>query len=657
MKTKLLTLLFLLSLLINQDGYSQKSDALQELYFQEYQTLKEFIEKNANYKGDTNINVGFYHLNIEIGIDYPYINGNVMIQFEPAISELNSVRFDLNSALQVDSISHPCQEYYQEGDEIYITLDQEYSSGDLLNLTIYFQGVPVLAGGYKGLRYETHDENEPIIATLSTPYLAHYWYPCKDGPEDKADSVYLDITIPDTVIQGNELIAISNGLLENTIVSGSKKTFEWRHRYPIVTYYVMAAISNYVHFQETYTGTGGESFPLDYYVFEEELAISQAGVEDMPEVMQFFSDIFGTYPFSDEKYGMTQLGYYGAIENQTNTITNNMSPSWFDVSVHELGHMWFGDMITCSNWHHGWLNEGFATYSEALWEEHKNGWAAYQNNMSANQYWNGGTLYLENALDTFNVFQPIIYYKGAYVLHMLRGILGDEVFFDAVLDYSQNPDYTYKNATTEDLQETFEIVSGLNLDYFFEQWIYDEYYPFYHYNYEQTSENILYITLYQAQEEIYGYRPVFKMPVQLSFSFLNGTDTSVTVWNDQQTQQYSFIFPDEVVEMELDPDKWILRKEVYNPNIPVGFENTKNDNPIEVYPNPFMDKIYIEIPNNYNGENILLSLFTANGVLVKEETVMEGVFNTRNLPSGSYYYVIKNSGIKITSGKLIKVGK
>lgn len=308
MKTKLLTLLFLLSLLINQDGYSQKSDALQELYFQEYQTLKEFIEKNANYKGDTNINVGFYHLNIEIGIDYPYINGNVMIQFEPAISELNSVRFDLNSALQVDSISHPCQEYYQEGDEIYITLDQEYSSGDLLNLTIYFQGVPVLAGGYKGLRYETHDENEPIIATLSTPYLAHYWYPCKDGPEDKADSVYLDITIPDTVIQGNELIAISNGLLENTIVSGSKKTFEWRHRYPIVTYYVMAAISNYVHFQETYTGTGGESFPLDYYVFEEELAISQAGVEDMPEVMQFFSDIFGTYPFSDEKYGMTQLG-------------------------------------------------------------------------------------------------------------------------------------------------------------------------------------------------------------------------------------------------------------------------------------------------------------------------------------------------------------
>ncbi|MEZ5195317.1 MAG: M1 family aminopeptidase [Bacteroidales bacterium] len=419
----------------------------------------------------------------------------------------------------------------------------------------------------------------------------------------------------------------------------------------------MAAISNYAHFQEIFSGTGGESFPLDYYVFEDDLSGSQQGVQEMPEVIQFFSDVFGTYPFSDEKYGMTQLGYYGAIENQTNTITNNMLPSWFDVSVHELGHMWFGDMITCADWHHGWLNEGFATYSEALWEEHKNGWAAYQSNMAANQFWNSGTLYLENAQDTFNIFQSIIYQKGAYALHMLRGVVGDEAFFETLLNYAQNPDYMYKNATTEDLQETFENVSGLNLDYFFEQWIYDEYYPFYHYNYAQTSGNVLYASIYQAQEEIYGYRPVFKMPVNLKFTFLNGGDTTVTVWNDEQSQQFSFEFEDEVTEMELDPEKWILRKEVFNPNIPVGIENNTDDHSIEVYPNPYLEKIYIKVPPVYNGENILLSLYSANGTLIVEEPIKEGVLNTAGLPSGSHYYVIKISGNEITSGKLIKMGK
>ncbi len=139
---------------------------------------------------------------------------------------------------------------------------------------------------------------------------------------------------------------------------------------------------------------GGESFPLDYYVFENDLNTAQQGVAQLPEAIQVFSDLFGTYPFDNEKYGMTQLGFYGAIENQTNTIQNTLSLSWFDVTVHELGHMWFGDMITLADWHHCWLNEGFATYSEALWDEHLYGFTGYKNNIANNEFWNGGTLYL-----------------------------------------------------------------------------------------------------------------------------------------------------------------------------------------------------------------------------------------------------------------------
>ncbi|MDB4303951.1 M1 family aminopeptidase, partial [Desulfosarcina sp.] len=551
-------------------------------------------------KGDTNIDVKFYYIDITVGVWSPYIEGDVQIIFESLINNLETFSISLNSALTVDNVSAPCESFYQDGDMIIITLDDEYQTGEQIDLTITYHGVPVLAGGYKGMRYETHGSNEPIIATLSTPYLAHYWYPCKDGPQDKPDSVYMDITIPDEVVNGQELMGISNGILENTIDNGDTKTFQWRHRYPIVTYYVMAAISNYTSFEEQFIGNSGESFPLVYYVFQESLSSAQAGVADLPEVIQFYSDVFGEYPFSNEKYGMTQLGFYGAIENQTNTIQNNFSSSWFYVSIHELGHMWFGDMITCADWHHSWLNEGFATYSEALWDEHKYGFESYKDNMETNEFWEGGTLYLQNAADTFNTFQSIVYSKGAYAVHMLRGVCGDDIFFEALTDYSQNPDFMYGNASTEDLQMVYETATGMDLQFFFDQWVYDEYWPFYHYNFQQNSENGLFVMIHQAQEELYGYRPVFEMPVQLRINFTDGTDSTVTVWNDEQTQQFYLELEKEVSSVNLDPDKWILRKSQINPNLPVGISDNIVEDKVKVFPNPFSSELTIQLDDSFS---------------------------------------------------------
>ncbi|MCB2218886.1 MAG: T9SS type A sorting domain-containing protein [Bacteroidetes bacterium] len=587
--------LFTLSLLLASGVFAQKSAALQQHYKNEFQTFKEMVKYSQIVKGDTNIDVKFYYIDIAIGVPDPYISGDVTIRFEPKVANLNSVMFSLNSSLTVDAIGGPCESFYQDNDVIIITLNNTFNPGEHIDLTISYQGVPVMAGGYKGLRYESHAGGEPIIATLSTPYLAHYWYPCKDGPQDKPDSVYMDITLPKLVYNDIEIMGVSNGVLENTIDNGDTKTFQWRHRYPIVTYYVMAAVSNYVHFQEIFNGTSGESFPLDYYVFSENLAASQSGVADLPEVIQFYSDVFGIYPFSNEKYGMTQLGFYGAIENQTNTIQNNLSSSWFYTSIHELGHMWFGDMITLADWHHCWLNEGFATYTEALWDEHQYGFDGYKNNMANNEFWNGGTLYLQNPQDTFNTFQSIFYSKGAYAVHMLRGVLGDETFFDALLDYTQNPDYKYKNASTEDLQQSFETSSGLDLDYFFEQWVYDEYWPFYAYNFAQNDDHDVNLLIDQQQEALFGYRPVFKMPVQVRFNFSSGNDTTVTVWNDQQSQTFWFAFSEEVASVDIDPDKWILRKTLYQPQLPVKIEERTKKAALECFPNPFNDGINIQM--------------------------------------------------------------
>lgn len=594
---------------------AQKSNIQLDHYKNEFQTFKEMVKYSQTVKGDENIDVKFYYIQIDVGVPDPYIAGDVTIRFEPVVNDLNSVMISLNSALTVDAISEPCQSFYQDNDVIMITFNQSFNPGDLVDLTITYQGVPVMAGGYKGMRYETHDGDEPIIATLSTPYLAHYWYPCKDGPQDKPDSVYVDISVPAISYGGIELIGVSNGVLENIIDLGTVKTFQWRHRYPIVTYYVMAAISNYVHFQDDFNGTGGESFPLDYYVFESHFNQAQAGVAELPEAIQFFSDIFGTYPFSNEKYGMTQLGFYGAIENQTNTIQNNLSSSWFYTTVHELGHMWFGDMITLESWNHCWLNEGFATYSEALWDEHKYGFETYKDHMEGNEYWNGGTLYLQNAADTFNTFQSIFYSKGAYTVHMLRGVLGDELFFDALLDYTQNPQFQYKNASTEDLQESFENSSGLDLEYFFEQWVYDAYWPLYGYNFAQNDNYDVNLLIEQQQEQLYGYRPVFKMPVQVKFEFASGNDTTITVWNDQQFQTFWFEFDEAVESVELDPDKWILRKAFFQPELPVGIAQYHKKSAINCYPNPFNENMVIQVDGA--GEKMEeISIYDLSGRLV-----------------------------------------
>ena len=586
--------IFIVSLLsgILFSANAQDQDPMKIFRHHEILNWQNTTVDNSTRRGDENINVGFYHLSIEVSIDSVYIQGNVLCILTPTISDLDEFTLDLHRSLTVDSISEPCKSFYQEDDKILIQLDKLYKPGEIISLSIYYQGEPVMPGGFKGLRYETHHGNQPIIATLSTPFLAHYWYPCKDGPEDKADSVYIDLKTEDKLVNGLPLVAVSNGLLEGVDFIDGYKISKWRHRYPIVPYYVMLAISNYQLIEDVYIGENGDSLQLDYYVFEEDYSKQEAGVEDIPEAIELFTDLFGPYPFENEKYGMTQLGYYGAIENQTNTITNTMEPSWFMISVHELAHMWFADMITCETWNHAWLNEGFASYAEALWMEHKAGINSYHSYMNSMQYFNGGTLYLENPLDTLNVFTQIIYDKGAWALHMLRGVTGDSLFFESLKNYATDSDFKYQNVITKDLQTTFENTTNMDLNFFFDQWVFDSYFPIYYYNFKQEDDKLI-VKIYQAQEETYGYRSVFEMPVPLLVSFEDGSDTTITVWNDKQIQSYELNIDKTVGYVSFDPERWILRWEYYRPDLPVAVPEQYQTPEIYLSPNPTSDILRI----------------------------------------------------------------
>lgn len=584
---------------------------------------------------DPNYDVHFYHIKTKVAVDSVWMSGSVKFLISSKIDGLNSLMVDLDQAFDILSVSAPISDYTFSDNVIYLQLENTYNTGDTLSFRIEYEGYPQMPGGYKGLRYETHDGGEPIIATLSTPYLAHSWYPCKDGTTDKADSVFVDISIKDTIISGIPLMAVSNGILENTYSNGEIKTFEWRHRYPIVPYYVMMAISNYTLFQQQYDD-GENAFPIDYYVFQSHLETAQQGVENLPDAMAFFSEIFGPYPFKDEKYGMTQLGYYGGIENQTNSIVNNMSESWFDVSVHELAHMWFADDITCENWHHGWVNEGFASYAEALYVEHANGMDAYHNYVTQFTFKQGGTLYLEDVSDPFNgVFQSIIYNKGAYVLHMLRGVLGDELFFQSIYEYATNEDFRQAWANTEDFQAVCEEVSGEDLDYFFQQWIYQSMYPKYRYNFVASS-NQTEVVLQQSQG-LLGWPELFTMPVQILFHFQDGSDSTIQVFNNEIEAHYSFEFDQLVTDVDIDPQKWILRDVTFDDNITVGLSFVDNQG-FEIFPNPSQGNFSIQFNSGIQAQQSQIKIYNSAGKLLEEYKALSNSVEL-HLPDRGVYLI------------------
>ncbi len=638
------TIALIVAFVIPHPLAAQRSEALLDFYRLEQQTWREYLEASKGLTTASAIDVTFYHIHIEPSLESPYLTGNVLCQFVALEQNTSAFTLNLRREFTVDSVRGDAASFVFEADTIRLLLDRTFQTGDTGSVRVYYRGVPPLINNTKGLRYTTHATAQRVIASLSTPFLAHSWWPCKDGPGDKPDSVAVDITIPDTSIGGIPVVAVSNGVLEETLRVGRKKTFRWRHRYPIVPYYVMAAISNYREFRQTFTGRLGEQFPIVYYVFEEHLAAAQEGVASLPQVMAAFSDCFGPYPFRAEKYGMTQLGYYGAIENQTNTIINNMGLSFFGVSVHELAHMWFGDMITCKDWHHGWLNEGFATYAEALWAEHTGGHDAYLNDVRTGEYYGPGTLYLQDITDPFGIFIPIIYNKGSMVLHMLRGVLGDSVFFRVLSTYAGTPALLYGHATTEDFQQVCETVSGMSLTFFFDQWVYDQYYPSYVYDWANNGvSGGVTVTIRQNQGG-QGRRAVFEMPVRLKFHFQQGGDTTVTVWNNQQSQTYFLPLGHVAQAMEFDPERWILRSATVEGIVALSQEIPDRFALYQNFPNPFNPSTTVRY-DIHEETHVMLAVFDLLGrevsVLVsgrEEPGRYEVAFDAHELPSGVYLY-------------------
>ena len=508
-------------------------------------------------KNQSDFDARYYRLDLKLNDTTQILTGAVYLYGTVLINGFNVVDLNFfdNAQMYVDScISNGAQvSHTWSSNMIHIFLNATYNSGQSFGVTVYYHGHP-LEGGLQSFDWSTHGSpSVPIISSLSEPYFAQSWWPCKDLPRDKADSVDINVTVrPD-------LYVASNGLLREIVDNGSTKTYKWHERYPITTYLVMLATTNYSIFSNWYHNLSGDSIPVTYYVYPEYLSQAQSTYSVTPSMIRYFAETFGEYPWIQEKYGMAHFTWGGAMEHQTCTsILYNWYSDW--VIAHELAHQWWGDYITCHNWHHIWLNEGFASYCEALWEEHLGGSSGYHSYMNGMQFWSGGSIFIQDTTDANGIFGNIVYDKGAQVLHMLRHIVGDSTSFQILRNYYSDPRYANGVAETEDFQGICEVASGMDLNYFFQEWIYGTYYPKYQYSFMTEpasggSATDVYIHINQTQTTSPTY---FTMPIDIRVTS-NAKDSIAVGFNDPRHKDFKVRIPGTGVSVNLDPNVWILR--------------------------------------------------------------------------------------------------
>lgn len=602
----------------------------------------------ADYKSDTTINVNYYKLELGVQTSPNLLTGKVTINSVVIPSSINSLFYDLASNLTVDSIKSPAGEtsFTHTENKIRIILPRTFNQNELVSVVIYYHGVPD-PSGFGSFEFGSHN-NTPVIWTLSEPFGSSDWFPCKNVPDDKADSSDVWLTCAEN------LTAVSNGLLKETINNGNgTKTFKWHGSYPIANYLISLAITNYTQYNLYFRYSASDSMPVTNYVYPENFARLKPQLDKTQDMLNFYSNTYGLYPFIREKYGHAEFSRLAGMEHQTISSMGFWSD---DIIAHELTHQWFGDKITCKDWHHIWLNEGFATYGEALYEEHARGKIAYDGfiqSIMSNAKNARGTIYVQNIESEEEIFDANrSYAKGGVVLHMLRNVVGDSVFFAAIKRYVADTTLAYKNAVTEDFKRNVEAVYRQNLTYFFNQWIYGENYPKYNVSMSSVDAgNGLFQTTVKIQQEVNTFPAYFIMPVDIKLFFDEG-DTTFTVFNNAQTQSFSFLTKEKPSAFKIDPDRKILCKVTGDePITPVSYTLYQN------YPNPFNPSTTIAY-QIFKTSDVQLKIYNMLGQEVRsyiytnqKDGKYKIVFDSFGLSSGTYFYKLIATDIK--SGEIL----
>jgi hypothetical protein len=564
-----------------------------------------------------------------------YIEGKITTYFIPD-QAISNIQFDLSVVLTVDSIVyHNSTLSFSHAFNI---LDGQFTAPlpatVIDSVSVYYQGTPDTS--IRGFHLDVHGpNNDPVMWTLSEPYGAMNWWPCKQNLADKIDSVDILVTAP------LWYEVASNGVLTNDVTFAVQRQWTWKHRYPIAAYLVAFAVSNYTIFTVD-VPYAGDTVTVVNYIYPEDSVLAHFAIQqDIVPQMLLFDSLFGLYPFADEKYGHAQCNFGGGMEHQTITFLGGF---WYELLAHELAHHWFGDKVTCATWEDIWLNEGFATYLSGLCYEH----------YTPTIYWRpwligkmqhvtmqpDGSVFVDDTTSASRIFDDrLSYAKGAMILHQLRWVIGDSAWYAAVNSYLTDTSTAYGFATTADLQTQFETASGQNLQWYFDDWFYGEGFPSYILNWSQDGSNVVTVWLYQYQSD--PSVQFFELPLPLYFK--NGTtDTLIRVQNNMGVQIFTIPLNFTADSLIFDPQIWIITDS--------AMVNNVNENTLPVsfslFPNPSADVLMFQSP--YTGI-CSVKIYDMQGKLVMNTTTStdgsgHGQVNLATLNYGYYNIVVTQEG-------------
>jgi aminopeptidase N len=657
-----------IALLLNIHCYSFSQvyeHKLPESTLRQHQSKMAYHSQSVYNELMENYDVTFYKLDLSAGNSSAYIEGSTTVNAIVRNQNLDTFAIELYSEYTVDSvlINDIKHGFIRTADDIIVAMSPSITKGSGFNVEIFYHGelsqeIQEYGVGIVNLNITLRQ----ITYTLSEPFFSKFWFPCKQVLEDKADSVYVFVTVDSTLKVG------ANGLLTAvTPIGNGKVRYEWKSKYSIAYYLISMSIADYVEYNIWARPEGLEdSILIQNFVYDSAyLENHKQQIEATADLIEVYSELFGIYPFKDEKYGHCLAPIGGGMEHQTMTTLSNLG---FDLVAHELAHQWFGDYVTCGTWQDIWINEGFATYCEVLAQEfvlEESGddrlkgfydyllYHAQEGSVFVPEedfdidY--GNSYQLTNLID--RIFDSALsYYKGAYLLHMIRFELqDDDLFFLVLKNYlSQFGDSV---ATGLDFKTVLESTSGKDFTDFFDQWYYGEGYPVYNVRWEQEDDSLF---IDAVQTVTAPSTPLFKMPVDYRLIYAGG-DTTLILCQQQNIQSFKIWFPKQITEIEVNPDINVLARIESVRNGLASGNIYKCDNSPLVAPitNPFSDYIRLEFSESKIRKAI--TMYDISGmVILKQSTRAKSlVINTTGFKKGIYLVEINAAGLSVTE-KLVK---
>lgn len=569
-------------------------------------TKSQFAESrmNANQRisavrGGDQYDIHFYDITLEVSNTATSVNGNVFIEGTVISAGMDTFWFELKDNLTIDSVyvnGIKRNTIIRQNNVVLVPLPATIPQQETVNTRIWYGGVAQQAGFFSGLSTGfSNTWGVNVSWTLSEPFSAPDWLPCKQDLWDKIDSINFN------GIATNPNKVGSLGLLTSIVpMAGNKTRFEWKTRYPTAFYLIAFAVTNYAEYisYAKPAALAGDSILIQHWVYNATNSSNVSAVnfyknqlDATNDMMDVFSDLFGLYPFWEEKYGHMQSAMGGGMEHQTMSTMGGFGQ---DLTAHELIHQWFGDYITCATWSDIWLNEGFASYGEYLYRQFgvsqssADSWMTSAHN-SARQP--TGSVYVPAGSSVNRIFSgSLTYKKGGSVMHMLRWEMeNDSLFFKGLNDYlvAKANDVS----TTDELRQILETSSGLTLQPFFEDWVYGEGFPTYNVRWNQIDSTV-FVEVNQTTSS--PVTPLFrnKVPVRL---VIGGTTRTLRVDPTQGVNRFQV--SGNVTAAQLDPSNIILKGTTSsisrNTNLGLSVADLEILS-FKLYPNPASDFAVVE---------------------------------------------------------------